>query len=227
MADLSKSIKIDHIIRSRRRSVALIIRPDATLELRIPRLYPLALVKKFVEKKHKWILSKQNLVHQKNTQMKALDFKTGSTFRLLGAEHVLEIGKYKHIFLADKLYFPEKFLPNAKHHITHWYKQEAKLIIRARVLYFAELTNLHPKKITITSAKKRWGSCSGKNNLCFSWRLILAPLEIVDYVVAHEMSHILEKNHSKHFWQKVQNIMPDYKKKRLWLKKNSNSLTLL
>lgn len=73
--------------------------------------------------------------------------------------------------------------------------------------------------IKITSAKTRWGSCTSKKNLNFSYRLILTPKDVIDYVIIHELSHLKHMNHSKRFWREVASMMPDYKKKELWLKK--------
>ncbi|MCA9386358.1 M48 family metallopeptidase, partial [Candidatus Dojkabacteria bacterium] len=69
-----------------------------------------------------------------------------------------------------------------------------------------------------------WGSCSSKGNLNFTWRLIFAPLEILDYVVVHELCHLKEQNHSQRFWDLVAEQVPDYKKKRIWLKKHGANL---
>ena len=79
-------------------------------------------------------------------------------------------------------------------------------------------------RITIRDQKSRWGSCSGKGNLNFNWRLILAPEEVLDYVVVHELAHRLEMNHSVRFWGHVERVLPDYKDRRLWLRKNGDGL---
>jgi hypothetical protein len=71
---------------------------------------------------------------------------------------------------------------------------------------------------------KRWGSCGPKGTLNFSWRLVMAPIEIIDYVIVHELIHLEEKNHSEVFWRKMRTIMPDYEKRQEWLKSNENSL---
>jgi len=90
--------------------------------------------------------------------------------------------------------------------------------ISERVKYYSSLANLEYQKINITSAQKRWGSCSAQNNLNFPQRLALAPNKVIDYVVVHELCHIKHKNHSQNFWQEVFKIMPDYKIHRQWLK---------
>lgn len=87
----------------------------------------------------------------------------------------------------------------------------AKLIVPAKVEYFAEIMHVHPAGVKITGARTRFGSCSGKNSLCFSWRIMLYPEKCIDYVVIHELSHIKHHDHSKKFWDTVAKYMPDYK----------------
>lgn len=90
--------------------------------------------------------------------------------------------------------------------------------IPKRVAFYAKIMGVQPSGIKITSAKTRFGSCSGKNNLCFSWRLMLYPPEAVDYVVVHELAHIREKNHSPAFYAVVAAVLPDYKAREQLLK---------
>jgi len=85
---------------------------------------------------------------------------------------------------------------------------------------------LRYNRIKITNALKTWGSCSHQGNLNFTWRLIMAPLNVVDYVVVHELIHLDEKNHSRTFWEKVEILMPGYKEHKEWLKKNGHILKL-
>ncbi len=90
-------------------------------------------------------------------------------------------------------------------------KSQAKLIIQKKVDYYKKIMNVTPTSVKITSAKTRWGSCSGKNALCFSYRLMLLPDDIIDYVVVHELAHILQKNHSQNFYKVVEKYLPNYK----------------
>ena len=90
--------------------------------------------------------------------------------------------------------------------------------ISQKVEYYSSVSGFKYKNIKITSAQKRWGSCSAKNNLNFSKRLASTPDEIIGYVVVHELCHIKHKNHSKNFWNEVEKLMPDYRKHRKWLK---------
>lgn len=97
-------------------------------------------------------------------------------------------------------------------------KRQAKEILPQRVEYYSELMQLYPTAVKITSAEKRFGSCNGKNGICFSYRLMLYPKEAVDYVVVHELAHIKHKNHSRDFYELIGQYMPDYKKRNAILK---------
>lgn len=96
--------------------------------------------------------------------------------------------------------------------------KSAENIIPDRVKYYSALTGLKPTGVKITKAKKRFGSCSGKNSLCFSCYLMLYPIEAVDYVVVHELAHIKHHNHSKNFYNLIERYMPDYRQREQLLK---------
>ena len=98
-------------------------------------------------------------------------------------------------------------------------KKTAKEILPLKVAYFANIMGVKYGRITITSAETRFGSCSSKGNLAFSYRLMLYPDEAIDYVVVHELAHLFEMNHSKAFYSSVENVLPDYKKRIALLKK--------
>lgn len=97
-------------------------------------------------------------------------------------------------------------------------KKLAKEVLPERVKHFSEQMNLFPTALKITSAKTRFGSCSGKNSICFSYRLMLYPLEAIDYVVVHELAHIRHKNHGKKFYDLIEKYLPDYKERQKLLK---------
>lgn len=98
-------------------------------------------------------------------------------------------------------------------------KARAKEMIPKRVTYYADIMGLMPFGVRITSAEKRYGSCSPKNNLCFSYRLMLYPDKAIDYVVVHELAHIKHKNHGKAFYAQIATVLPDFKARRAMLKK--------
>ena len=110
--------------------------------------------------------------------------------------------------------------------LVNKHKKYARKIFEAKVAYYNQFTGGNYTSITIRDQKTRWGSCSGRGTLSFNWRLILAPPEILDYVVVHELCHLTHMNHSKEFWELVESVIPDYKTKRKWLKENGHTLRL-
>lgn len=95
---------------------------------------------------------------------------------------------------------------------------QAKKIIPARLAYYAPLLGVQYGRVTIRHQKTRWGSCSSLGNLNFNCLLMLTPIEVVDYVVVHELAHRIHMNHSRAFWSEVEKILPDYREQRRWLK---------
>lgn len=221
-------IKIDKIIRSNRRTIALEIRQDASLLVRAPYRTPLAFIEKIVIEKHCWIKVKQAVVREKGSALVPKKFVNGEDFFYLGKMYKLK--------LVDELngvpLFNNSFRilrgnsSAAKEILTAWYKEEACRKIPERVSFYSSLSGLNCTKIRISEAQKRWGSCSSKGNLNFSWRLIMAPISVIDYVVVHELVHLEQKNHAKIFWSKVKTIMPDYGLYRKWLKENGHLLNI-
>ena len=107
-----------------------------------------------------------------------------------------------------------------------WYKEQAFEKITESANHYSQISGWKYKTINITSAQGRWGSCSSSGSINFSWKLIMAPFDVVEYVVVHELAHITEKNHSARFWNKVKSILPNYKTQEKWLKENGKKLTL-
>ncbi len=105
------------------------------------------------------------------------------------------------------------------------YKKLAKQVIPSRVSQFAQKYGFSYNTVKITSATTRWGSCTSQKNLNFTYRLALAPQEVIDYVIVHELCHLRQMNHSSKFWDEVRAIMPEYKKQEKWLKENGASIS--
>lgn len=141
---------------------------------------------------------------------------------------------YKHYMVAVKKAASDDFdsdsrIPSGEVEdsaLVNKHKKYARKIFEAKVAYFQQFTGGNYTSITIRDQKTRWGSCSGRGTLSFNWRLILAPPEILDYVVVHELCHLTHMNHSKEFWSLVGSVIPDYKIRRKWLKENGHTLRL-
>ena len=123
------------------------------------------------------------------------------------------------------LRYPEG-IGKVKDILRQWLMEQAKVLILKRVDFYANKMKLSYGKVTIKDQKTRWGSCSSKKNLNFNYRLIMAPLEVLDYVVVHELAHLKQMNHSELFWREVEQIIPDYNTRRNWLKFHQKQLKL-
>lgn len=110
--------------------------------------------------------------------------------------------------------------------LTDWYKIQAEIILTRRVDHYAKLLRVKPKDIEIKTYRARWGSCTEKGVVQFNWKIMLAPEHIVDYVVVHELCHLIEFNHSPLFWAEVARLLPNYKNYRAWLKQFGEQLVL-
>jgi predicted metal-dependent hydrolase len=152
----------------------------------------------------------------------------GSTFLYLGKAYPLTLVEHQRPALVfDRhFYLDRSNLPRAQAVFTAWYREQARGVLEQRVAWCARQYGLAAKGVRITSARTRWGSCSSRGTLNFTWRLVMAPLEIIDYVVIHELAHLKEKNHSPAFWQLVERMLPDFRWRRDWLKKNGHILAL-
>lgn len=109
--------------------------------------------------------------------------------------------------------------------LEKWYIEKARKIILDRLKFFQKKLGVEYNSIRIKNQKTRWGSCSRKKNLNFNWKLLLAPAEIIDYVIVHELCHLRYMNHSDKFWAAVEQVFPSYKEHRKWLRENGRFLT--
>ena len=104
------------------------------------------------------------------------------------------------------------------------FRAAARETIAARVAFFEQVVGVHPRSIRIKGQKTRWGSCSARGLLNFNWRLILAPPPVLDYVVVHELCHLVHLNHSSSFWARVKAVLPAYPEARAWLTEHGATL---
>jgi predicted metal-dependent hydrolase len=221
------SSPVDEIIRSRRKTIAIIVQRDGKVLVRAPLRAPERLIRQFVESKAGWIDEKKAEM-TRQAPVTARQFKTGESFLWLGRAYPLSIAEQQRAALTFDGAFSlsQKALPRARLAFEAWYKARALEILTERVDLLAARHGLRYKKIRISSARTRWGSCSSTGTLSFTWRLVMAPLEVVDYVAAHELAHLKVRNHSKTFWAAVAALMPEYKRHAAWLKTNGKFLSL-
>ena len=218
----------DQIIRSRRKTIALIVRGDGSLLVRAPLRASDEQIAGLVRKKERWIKAKQELARQDDQKTLPKEYVEGEGFLYLGASYKLAIvrGQAQALILRDQFYLAQSALPDAESVFRDWYKRQALQVIYERVKWYAERNGYHYRRVRITDARTRWGSCGRGGSLNFSWRLALAPLRVIDYVVVHELVHLEHRNHSRAFWNQVKLLAPDYQQQINWLKANGHTLSL-
>lgn len=219
--------KIDELIRSKRKTIAIIVKPDGSVIVRAPLRASLKSIREFVYKNIQWIKRKKAAVETLSPPVPR-QYLPGELFLFLGNSYPLEIVEEQKqgLVLDGRFKLAQTWREDAALAFESWYREQARQYFRERIHYYSGLYGFHYKKIGITSAQTRWGSCSADGSLNFSWRLIMAPGEVVDYVVIHELVHTRFHNHSREFWSQVQQIMPEYREHRKWLKENGQRLML-
>ena len=201
------------------------VRTDATLVVRAPRRMPLREIHRFISSHEEWIERKTaEAIHRPQPPLK--EFREGEGFLVTGKTCHLHIvsNATRDVDFDGRLVLSAKAVPCAREAITRWYRKQARILFTARVQHFAEVMRCQPVSIRITSPRRRWGSCGVYNSLNFNWRLIMAPPEIIDYVVVHELAHVRYKHHGPDFWDVVSKFHPDHRQAKRWLKDNGHLL---
>jgi predicted metal-dependent hydrolase len=216
-----------HIIRSKRRTIGLEIATNGTLIVRAPIRISVADLQKIIDNKKDWIKEKQHQARLRYQSIVPRQFAPGEEFFYLGQRYPLRITsdwRRPFEFNGSEFLIGDQFTRHAKRLFQTWYMTQAKDVILPRVEMYAQKAGQRYAKVSLSHAMTRWGSCNSKRYLNFNWRLVMAPLDMIDYVVAHEVAHLEELNHSCRFWAKVKTLMPDYKVRQDWFKENANQL---
>lgn len=225
---LSTGIPAPKLIRSGRRSIALEISPDGTFIVRAPHLAGEHAIREFINSKRAWIDKAYSRTRSQLALLHPKKFIEGEKFLYLGNEYALHIASGMHgkLIFEDGFVLNERHVPKARKLFERWYKEEAFMLFTNRCKYYAGNMDVSYNGIDLSGAKHRWGSCYPDGRLRFNWRLVMAPKGIVDYVVVHELAHLLEPNHSGRFWAVVARYFQDHCKARDWLKDNHLILSL-
>tara|TARA_B100000945_G_scaffold289804_1_gene263128 strand:- start:57 stop:740 length:684 start_codon:yes stop_codon:yes gene_type:complete len=182
-----------------------------------------------VEIKIKWIKNKLAL-EKLNTVSIKRKYENGDIFLYLGSEYSLKIKKsYRdNIYIKDKNLIVESknvlATNNIKNNIKNWYISESKKYLTKTNIYYEILIGVKSNKLLFGQYKSKWGSCNSEKTISYDWRIIMAPYEVIHYLIIHELCHIKYPNHSIYFWKYVEKYMINYKIQKKWLKNNSNKL---
>jgi predicted metal-dependent hydrolase len=217
-----QSIKYNLKKSLRARHMRLEIHLASGLSVIVPRRYDLRSIEHFLQKKRKWILNKleEYRLFQSKLTTRPHNNVTylGRTLKLIelrGSQECAQVG-----LDPDKIIVSASTKEGINQVLKAWYFQEARELITHKVAVFSDLIGVKYNKLTVKSVRTRWGSCSRLGNLNFSWKLIMFPEMVIDYVIVHELCHLKRMDHSPTFWKLVQKYCPDCFQHRKWLKDN-------
>lgn len=221
------------VLRSRRRkrTIALGIEPTGEVLVRAPFHIPHSRLIEVVESKRGWIIKKLRSLDNISPVVKK-EFVSGESFPYLGRhlrlkirqghhtnKPVVNIGRGRLEVLLNTASNGIR-IEEIKGAVVFWYKTQAARYIPERVKIYAKKMGLAEPTILIRNQQKIWGSCNAKGVLRFNWRMMMAPVSLIDYVVVHELCHLKHKNHAVPFWKYLHTIMPDYEKRKEALRRN-------
>jgi predicted metal-dependent hydrolase len=228
------------LVRSgRRRTIGISINEFCQVSVAAPLSTREDVIQGFLTRKAGWILKTLGDLERQGKSFRSRQYDTGEEFLFLGKFHRLEIlekDALKAAVFFDgirwKAEVPAKVPLDlrrrlVKERLVAWYQDQAKELFAGRVFQYGRLMGLGPQKITVRTQKRLWGSCGPKHqSINLNWLLIMAPLDVIDYVVVHELAHLSVADHSHRFWKKVADVLADYKIRKKWLKDNRLAMIL-
>lgn len=211
------------IIRSERKTIALKVLPSGKITISAPNEAKNKDIEKIVNKKKFWLYKTINQTKDKTSNSLKKEFISGELFWYLGRRYRLDVTddcEHKGLkFSYNKFVLNRKDKNKAKQLFKEFYKQKAKEKLETRVIKYAKQMGVEYQKLKFLDMKKRWGSCTNEGNIVLNLHLIKAPLYVIDYVIVHELVHLIEYNHSKKFWNIVKTQINDYEEHKSWLER--------
>ncbi len=174
-----------------------------------------------------WVLDKQQQYDAYREQVPDREFAAGEHFSVLGEDRELIVEpRQNHELDEDSIRLRQSAVEQAsvKQVLENFYRQQARSHLRPRVDHYAERMGVEYRAFELRNQRTRWGSCSTGGTISLNWRLMMAPPDVIDYLVVHELAHLLEQHHGRAFWDIVKEYAPDYKEKAAWLETNSARL---
>lgn len=228
-----------HIIYKKRKSLGIYIDVYGNIELRVPKETEDKQISNLLEAKWHWIISKQEEMKDKTKGFKAKEYVEGEVFLYLGKSYPIRINEdasYKSEYVEldeDELVITIKKYDDGnireekiKKLLKKFYYKQCKALITERINHYQPNFRVKPRGFKIANNKKTWGTCNSYRELTFNWKLVMAPIEVLDYVVVHEMCHMVHLNHDRSFWRLLGKYIPDYEDKQMWLRQSHWKMVL-
>jgi predicted metal-dependent hydrolase len=223
----------------RRRSIVMRVDRDNRVQVRAPKFTTTHYIEGFIKERINWIIKKQDGFKKLGSIHPVKEFKTGEIFPLFGQDLKLNIervkkqrkaickldGEYLKIFIGDKVDL--KFKAMAASAMRDFYDLHLKLKAGDIIEKHSKVLDVNVANLAIGNQKSLWGSCSRRGNIRLNWRLAMMPFDIMEYIVIHEICHLKVHGHCSKFWKVVENLLPDYKERRKWLRQHGMSFFLI
>jgi predicted metal-dependent hydrolase len=224
------AMKLDYTIKksAKRRKLTISVERDRLIVVHAPEGISEEKIRQVVESKRQWIYEK--IAHPQKYQFlphpPGKELVSGESAPYLGRQYRIEVVKtgLAEVRFAQRFFIPATQGENREEALREWYISKAREKIIPRVKVHAHELGVDISGIKIVDNRFRWGSCTLKNNVNFNWRLIKAPMFVIDYVIVHELAHLMEANHTPRFWNMVRAQAPTMSKARAWLKDNGQLL---
>ena len=217
-----------------RTSMGIYIDVYGNVEIQAPKGTSDELLLQLLEEKWDWIQQKSTEMKDRTLGQKVKIYDHGETFLYLGNEYPIKVSqditiKQDYVVLeGDKLYIYVKQLEDEKikQALKRFYYQQCKTLVERSIRSYQSNFKIKPRSIRISDNNRNWGTCDSRQQLTFNWKLAMAPLKVIDYVVVHEMCHMVHLNHDRSFWRLVGKILPDYEEQENWLALSSWKMTV-
>jgi len=223
------------IRRPKRRTASISVKRDNAVVIRVPSNLPRECIEQLVRSKARWIHSRLRFNEELRARYRPKEYVSGEAFSYLGRNYRLQVveGEAGPACLDRgrlRVCVPLNLTGEGKgqqiiRQITAWYQEHALKYLQEKTARYAGRMSVTPACVGIKGYRSRWGSCHRDGRVYFNWRIIMAPHSVVDYVVVHELCHLIQHNHSSAYWRLVESILPDYREAKVWLKVNGEVLS--
>ncbi|OKL39977.1 M48 family metallopeptidase [Pontibacter flavimaris] len=225
----SKHLIQYNLKRSQRKTVSIYVERDGEVMVMAPKEMSDAAIDELVDSKAASIFKHQAELEELNQVKKTREPVNGESYLYLGRNYRLELVEKQEAPLKLKdgyFLLQKKHAPKAEQIFKQYYKEKGAKRIPERVRYYEKLMGLTTSEIKIMDLQNRWASCNTKGDLNFHWKCMMAPLKVLDYIIVHELAHLIHANHSEAFWNEVDKVLPDYRERKNWLRVNGAGMDL-
>lgn len=233
------SIEYEVTRSDRRKTISLIVDPSEGVVVIAPENLKSDTLHEVVRNKVSWILEKQALMNEIEAPPKEKEYLSGEKFPYIGRYYRLKVIRGDDVEEPHVVLWRGKFLVAiseidytlrreevVRSALKNWFVSHARKRIPERVKMYAPKLGVRPSRVHIKEQQKRWGSCTKNKELLYNWQIIMAPISVVDYVIVHELCHLIEKNHTDTFWRLLKSVIPEYELRKEWLRVKGHRLTV-